>query len=552
MATTMDPSAVVGQVTAGYMRLPLLQKILFPLLIVGAVSGIVLVSRWASRPDYGVLFSDLDQSDAGTVIQKLKELKVKYEIRADGSQIAISPADMVPEIRMALATEGMPKGGTIGLELFDLSTLGATTFQEKIKLQRALQGELERTITSLDAVQSARVHITQPERSVFSKQSSPATASVMLRLNHGKEVVKAQIKGMANLVAGSVPGLTKENVTIVDVFGNLLYPLEEEEQGLAGEATRLAYQRDIERSYVQRIEQMLLKVLGPGRVVARVNADMDFSMNEREEESFDPGGQVLRSERTVDEGQGLSDRGGIPGVVSNLSNDPKLLAPKDSSDRKNGRSEQVRNFEVSRAVSRTSQPRGKLTRISAAVLVDGSPVTVAAAKEGEPSSPPAFKPLEQEMLSQIDTIVKTAIGFDASRGDTVSVENVPFFAPDNSLAEALDQKATQDLIFNSIYRAGPVLFILLFFVIVVRPLIRFLVTPTEAEVDLQRLLPTGIEELEKEMSAERGKRAEIPEVTSSVDMDQLAELMAENSRLVKENPSQAALLIRYWLNDGRM
>jgi flagellar M-ring protein FliF len=548
----MDPSAVVGQVTAGYMRLPLLQKILFPLLIVGAVSGIVLVSRWASRPDYGVLFSDLDQSDAGTVIQKLKELKVKYEIRADGSQIAISPADMVPEIRMALATEGMPKGGTIGLELFDLSTLGATTFQEKIKLQRALQGELERTITSLDAVQSARVHITQPERSVFSKQSSPATASVMLRLNHGKEVVKAQIKGMANLVAGSVPGLTKENVTIVDVFGNLLYPLEEEEQGLAGEATRLAYQRDIERSYVQRIEQMLLKVLGPGRVVARVNADMDFSMNEREEESFDPGGQVLRSERTVDEGQGLSDRGGIPGVVSNLSNDPKLLAPKDSSDRKNGRSEQVRNFEVSRAVSRTSQPRGKLTRISAAVLVDGSPVTVAAAKEGEPSSPPAFKPLEQEMLSQIDTIVKTAIGFDASRGDTVSVENVPFFAPDNSLAEALDQKATQDLIFNSIYRAGPVLFILLFFVIVVRPLIRFLVTPTEAEVDLQRLLPTGIEELEKEMSAERGKRAEIPEVTSSVDMDQLAELMAENSRLVKENPSQAALLIRYWLNDGRM
>jgi flagellar M-ring protein FliF len=193
-----------------------------------------------------------------------------------------------------------------------------------------------------------------------------------------------------------------------------------------------------------------------------------------------------------------------------------------------------------------------LTRISAAVLVDGSPVTVAAAKEGEPSSPPAFKPLEQEMLSQIDTIVKTAIGFDASRGDTVSVENVPFFAPDNSLAEALDQKATQDLIFNSIYRAGPVLFILLFFVIVVRPLIRFLVTPTEAEVDLQRLLPTGIEELEKEMSAERGKRAEIPEVTSSVDMDQLAELMAENSRLVKENPSQAALLIRYWLNDGRM
>lgn len=552
MATTMDPSAVFGQLTAGYMKLPLLQKIVFPLLIVGAVSGIVLVSHWASRPSYAVLLSDLDQTDAGSVVQKLKDMKVKYEIRANGSQIAISPAEMVPEIRMALATEGLPKGGKVGLELFDLSTLGATTFQEKIKLQRALQGELERTITSLDAVQTARVHITQPERSVFAKQSSPATASVMLRLNSGKDVEKAQIKGIANLVAGSVPGLTKENVTIVDVFGNLLYPLEEEEQGLAGEATRLAYQRDIERSYVQRIEQMLVKVLGPGKVVARVAADMDFSMNEREEESFDPGGQVIRSERTIEEGQGLSERGGIPGVATNLTNDPKLLAPKDSSDRSNLRSEKVRNFEVSRAVSRTSQPRGKLLKISAAVLVDGSPVPVAA-KEGETTPPAtAFQPLSQEMLTQIDNIVKTAIGFDASRGDTVTVENVPFHAPDSALVEALDAKAMKDAIFDGIYLAGPVVFILLFFFVVVRPLIKFLITPTEAEVDLQRLLPTGIEELEKEMSAERSKRAEIPEITSSVDLDQLQELMAENSRIVKENPGQAALLIRYWLNDGRM
>lgn len=549
MASNIDPSAVFSQLTEGFMKLPLLQKVIFPLLIVGSIAGIVFVSRWANSPDYTVLFTELPQPDAASVVARLKEMKVKYEIRGDGSTIAISPPELVHELRMTLASEGVPKGGTVGLELFDSASLGATTFQEKVKFMRALQGELERTIGSLAAVQSARVHIAQPERSVFAKKSSEPTASVVLKLRSTDGLEKQQIRGIANLVAGSIEGLKKENVTIVDVYGNLLYPTEEEEKGLGGESTRISYQREIEHGYAQRVEQMLTKVLGPGRAIARVTAEMDFSSNEREEESYDPGGQVIRSERSVAEGEGTQARGGIAGVVSNLTNDPNLVAPQNGAKEANNRSEQIKNYEVSRAVIKTSQPRGKLTKLSVAVLVDGAYEEKPGAKPGDPK---VYKPLESEKLSQIENLVRNAVGFDTQRGDTLTVENIPFFTPEESIASALDKKATYDFVFNSIYRAGPVLFIVLFFFVVVRPLVRFLVTPTEAEVDLQRLLPTGIQELEKELEGERQKNKSLPDYEPAVDLEQLEEIMGENSRLVKENPQQAALLIRYWLNDGRM
>jgi len=550
---SFDPGAILTQLLEGYIKLPLAQKIIFPLLVFASVTGIVYVSKWANRPDYVVLYSDLEPADSSAVIERLKAQKVKYEVRGDGRTIAISPPEMVHELRIGLAGEGIPKGGTVGLEIFEATNLGTTTFQEKIKFIRAIQGELERTIGSLDAVSTTRVHITQPEKSVFGKKNVDASASVLLKLRPGSELDKKQVKGIVNLVAGSVEGLKRENVSIIDVFGNLLNPQEEEgEDGLGLEATRLQYQRDVERGYTQRIEEMLTKVLGPGKVVARVTAELDFSVNEREEESYDPGGQVVRSQRSIEEGSKESLRGGVPGVVSNLSNDANLLAPQAAGEGGNNRKEETKNYEVSRAVTKTSASRGKLIRLSAAVLVDGTYDSVSVpAGSTAPAPQPIFKPLEQEVLARIDGLVKSAVGYDEARGDTVTVENIPFFVPDASLADQLDGKATQDLIFNIVFRAGPVLFLLLFFFLIVRPLVRFLVTPTEAEVDLTRLLPTGLAELEQELNTER-TRANVPSFEPVVDMEQLEELMADNARLVKENPTQAALLIRYWLNDGRL
>ena len=559
MAASLDPSAILSQLTESYVKLPLVQKILFPILTFASIAGIIYVSKWANRPDYVVLYSDLQPADSAAVLTALKAQKIKYDVRDGGASIAVSPPEIVHELRISLAGDGIPKGGVVGFELFDSTSLGTTTFVERLKFLRAIQGELERTINSIDSVASVRVHITQPEKSVFARDGNNPTASVMLKLRPGAELNKKQVKGIANLVAGSVEGLAKENVTIIDTFGNLLTYKEEGEDSMGIEATRLQYQQEVERGYVQRVEQMLAKVLGPGKVIARVTADIDFSANEREEEAYDPSGQVVRSERTVEEGAGSSARGGQPGLASNTTNDPSLLAPPNSNKDSSNHKENIKNFELSRAVTKTSAPRGRLTRLSVAVLVDGlyESVPAAAAAAGKPATTEAapatkvFKPLPAETIAQIESVVKSAVGLDSARGDTLTVENIPFFEAEEELAQSLDKKATQDMIFNGISKAVPVLFVLLFFLMVVRPLVRFLVTPTEAEVDLTRLLPTGIQELERELDAERTK-ANVPTFEPAVDMEQLEELMSENSRIVKENPQQAALLIRYWLNDGRL
>ncbi len=562
MAPSIDPGAILAQLTESFMKLPLIQKIIFPLLIVGSITGIIYVSKWASQPDYTVLYSDLSSADAAAVVTKLKEQKIKYDLRGDGSTIAVSPPEVVHELRLTLATEGLPKGGSLGLELFDSTNLASTTFQEKVKWLRAIQGELERTIGSLDAVQSSRVHITQPEKTVFAKKGPEVTASVLLKLRPGAELEKKQIRGIANLVAGSVEGLKRENVSIVDVFGNLLTSPEDESiDSLSIEATRLQYQREVEKGYAQRIEQMLIRVLGPEKVVARVTADMDFSQSERQEEAYDPSGQVIRSERIVEEGSGQSQRSGIPGVVSNLPADPKLLAAEKGDSTNASHRESLKNYEVSKSVSKTTSPRGKLLRLSVAVLVDSKYAQVASANtastgEAAPAAQPVSASTEENgidpsMISQIESIVRNAVGFDSDRGDTISVEAIPFKQSDIDLSSQMDSKAMQDLIFNVIFKAAPVLFVVLFFIFMVRPLVKFLITPTEAEVDLSRLLPTGIAELERELETERSK-AQLPAFESVVDLEQLEEMVAENSRIVKEHPQQAALLIRYWLNDGRL
>lgn len=585
---TLDPKAILEQLFAGYLKLPLAQKILMPALIVFSISAILFVSKMATEPDYTVLYSDLSPADSGAVVERLKDLKTAYKV--DGNTISVSPPEAVHELRISLASEGLPKTGTVGFELFDGTSFATTTMGEMVKKQRALQGELERTIMSIDSVVSARVHISQPEKTIFAKQAQDPAASVLLKIRPGSELDKKQILGIANFVAGSVEGLKPENVTIIDIFGNLLTPKDGEGDDVGADATRLQYTREVERGYTQRIETMLAKVLGPNKVVARVTADLDFSSSQREEESFDPGGQVARSERTVEEGAGTTQRGGVPGVMSNLTNDPNLLSPPGSGSEQNTRKESVKNFEVSRAIVKSSQAKGKLLRLSAAVLVDGAYLESAAAStDGAASAEGAkaqkvFQPLSQEMLAQVEGVVKSAIGFDSSRGDVVTVENVPFFQPDESLSEEL---AKADKV-NMMYRIGalvvPVLALLLFTFVFLLPIRKFLTDTSGQELDITRLLPQGMPMIEGDgMSnlgsamlgqdargqagsrdggaatadssgapGSEGGRIGLPDLGGSVDMEQLGEIMAESSRLVKENPQQAALLIRYWLNEGRL
>ena len=550
-----DIGQVLGQLIELYAKLPLAQKIAIPFLIAGSMATIIFVSQWASRPDYKVLFSDLQQADAAAVVERLKEQKIAYRLRSDGKTIDVSPPDIVHDLRLELAAAGLPAKASVGFEIFMEKTLGWTSFQENLFYVRGLQGELERTIGAIEAVKSVRVHITNPKRSAFVKRDVLPTASVLLKLRIGEELTKQQIKGITNLVANSVERLVAENVSILDSTGKLLNEKKGSDNVGDADLTRLAYQQQVEEALVRRIETMLSEVLGQGKAVARVSAELDFSQYEREEEQYDPAGQVIRSESSTEEQAGLTAEGGIPGVISNLTNDPGVLTPPDSAKNSNLRSETIRNYEVSRAVSRTKNAAGKVQRLSIGVLVDGKYEALPLAADAPEGSLPEMRyvPLTTEMLRQIDGLVKQTVGFDSTRGDTVTIENIRFTQEGGTLESALAASEQEQMLWRAASYVLPAFVAFLFFAFFVRPLVRFLISPTEAEVDLSRLLPAGIEELEAELEAERSKLTTSSEKAApTIDIAELEELLQENSRMVADNPQQAALLIRYWLNDGRM
>lgn len=550
-----DPGKVFENLVSFYARLPLAQKIALPLLMVGSMSAIVFVTRWAGRPEYQVVFSGMEQTDAAGVVEYLKDKHIDYKLSDEGRTVAISPPTMVDSVRLELSSAGLPKGSTKGFELFDKSTLGTTALAEQITKLRAIQGELERTIMSIDAVKAARVHLNNPEKSAFVKKDSVPTAAVLLKIKAGMELTPAQVKGIAHLVAGSVERLTVENVTIMDSKGNLLNEKSDGVDGGGADLTRLDYQRQIESAYVKRIETMLDEVLGPNKSVARVTVDMDFSKFEKEEEAYDPSGIVTRSERTVDDGSGSKTQTGVPGVSSNLTNDTSLLGAPDSGKGASAHRESVKNYEVSRAVSRTAQAAGRVQRVSVAVLVDGQYVKVPGTEKGEDGKPlqvDQYRPLATEMMRKIENLVKQSVGFDGARGDSVTVENIRFM-PNEAMEEVLAGAAPSMLDKFLFPNIGTVLLVLFFFLFLIRPLVKFLTKPTESEVDLSRLLPSGVEELEAELDAERVKLGSVAEVpVAGIDMEELEGILAQNSKVVKDNPQQAALLIRYWLNDGRI
>jgi len=550
----LDIAGVVDQIGAFYGKLPLSQKIALPLVFVGSVMLLVFVSRWGSRPDYAVLYSGLQTNDSAAVITALKEKKVGYRLRDDGSVIEITPPSLVSELRLELASTGIPQGDGEGFELFNELPLGMTRAWEKVTGLRALQGELAKTIKSIKAVESARVHITTPDRSVFAKRDAEATASVLLKLKRGEELSPRQIKGIVNLVAGAVERLKSANVTILDETGRMLNETPEASDLGVGDVGRLDYQKKLEQEFSRRIESMLSEILGPGKAIARVTADLDFSQYQKEEEVYDPGGVVMRSEQVVEEGAQKNVGGGVPGVISNLTNDPQLLNPPSAQAGESKRQEATRNFEVSRSVAHSVAATGKIVRLTAAVLVDGQR-TASATIETEGATQPAtenYEALPPEMMKQIDRLVKQAIGFDSSRGDIVTVENIRFFEQEDKLHEFLADKNDLSVVIDALPWAFRGLALFLLFVVLILPVVRFLTRPTESEVDLSRLLPSGLEELEVELESERAKTSKLPESPeNAVDIEELEELLAENSSIVAANPQQAALLIKYWLNEGR-
>ncbi len=394
----------------------------------------VFVSMRVSTPDLKLLYSDLTTIDSAAMAAKLQESNIPYEVSQDGARIMVGDND-VGRARMLLAEAGLPNGGSMGYELFDkTSGFGTTNFIQNINQVRALQGELARTISALDGVRSARVHLVLPERELFSRESRQSSASVFLGVKPGASLSGAQVQAIQSLVASAVPQLKANNVSVVDQDGTLLARADGDEDSVITAKTE-----EMRRKYKQRmpraVEDTAGRIVGYGGVRANVTVDLNFDRLSENAEIYDPEGQVMRSSQAVSENtterevppENVSVENNLPGVGNDLFVDQK---PSNES----ARTEETSNFEISKTTRNLVREVGEVKRLSVAVLVDGTYTT---AEDGTKT----YQPRTDEQLDQIAALVRSAIGFDAERGDTLEVVNMQF-----AQIEIAEDDASSDMI----------------------------------------------------------------------------------------------------------
>ncbi len=377
-----------------------------------AIFAIIIIQ--ARVADYGLLYANLSSTDASSVVTWLKTQKIPYQLEDGGRAIQI-PANKVYETRLELAGAGLPQGGSIGFEIFDKQSFGMTDFAQKVNYQRALQGELARTISSLAPVEGARVMLALPEKRIFKGQQKKTTCSVILKLSPGQRLSENQVYGIVHLVAGSIEGLLSENITVIDSNGRILSKKQTESLAETMTPGMLDYQLSLEQRLEKRAQSLLDKALGANNSLARVTAELDFSKVEKMEEIYDPSGTVARSEQVSEEKSGAESTGGVPGVESNLGGSSASISAIPSSS-----TTETIHYEISKTVNRIVAPVGSIKNLSVAVLVADR--FVPGAEGQEPTSTPRT---EKELLS-IKNMITSALGIDANRGDKIEIVSMPF------------------------------------------------------------------------------------------------------------------------------
>jgi len=508
------------------------------MLVVGVVVTTLLafaaLIMLANRTDYRPLFTNLSTEDAGEIVKKLKEAKTPYQITPDGKGVMV-PSDKVYELRLSMASEGLPQGGGVGFEIFDRKNFGMTEFVQKLNYQRALQGELARTISQISGVEQARVHLVMPEKTLFKEAEKPPTASIVLRMKGGKSLRDAEVQGVVHLVASSIEGMNADNVTVLDSRGKIL----SKGGGTADAAAKMTStmqetQRAYERNLEERLQTLLDRVVGGGKTVARATATFDFKQVERVEEKFDPETIAVRSEqRSEEKAGGTTVATGVPGVQTNLGrNAPGTAGGTSGGGSKN---DETLNYEVSRSTSRTIEPVGTLSKVSVAILVDGKYEAPAAVKDGQQAKP-KYIPRSPEELQKIEALVKGAIGFNAERGDQLSIQNIPFQDPEDAAGTADAPKwwnspFVMALFKNLLIGLGFVALILF----VVKPLINTLRTAKPPRLDILETITPDVQE--KLSASERAQLA--------AQMQEQQDLMEK----AKTNPYQVAQILQNWLTE---
>jgi len=532
----------------------------------GLAGFFVFVTTRLTEPDMALLYGNLDPGDSTQIVQKLEQMGVAYELGGDGTTIRV-PADQVLKLRLEVAQDGLPSGGTIGYEIFDRDQpLGTTSFEQQVNRLRALEGELARTIRMIQQVGSARVHLVIPERQLFATEQPKPTASIILTMKGGAVLEKPQVMAIQHLVAAAVPNLKVGDVSVIDASGNLLAGGDSSDDGTGGGSAddmRLGYENRVRRS----IEELLQRSLGYGKVRAEVTAELNFDRITTNSETFDPNGQVVRSTQTVDEKNNSTDSQGAGQVtvannIPNPNGAPAAATPPSTSN--TARTEETVNYEISKQTEVHIQETGEVKKLSVAVLVDG---TYATAADGSV----AYTPRTPEELDQIGKLVKSAIGFDEQRGDKVEIVNMRFAAPTEIGADAstgLFLGFTNNDVMRMIEVGVLGLLGALALLFGVRPLLTRLTAPFVASAAAQLARPAPAAQLagpapaasaaQAAMAAADAAEGRMPNTSLANELDRMIDVNQIEGRvrasslkkvgeLVEHHPDEAVNIMRGWM-----
>lgn len=532
-----------------------------PLLIAGAAAIAIIVAMvlWAKQPDYRVLYSNVSDQDGGAIVTQLTQMNIPYRFSETGGAIEV-PADKVHELRLRLAQLGLPKGGAVGFELLDQEKFGISQFSEQVNYQRALEGELARTIETLGPVKSARVHLAMPKPSLFVREQKSPSASVTVNLAPGRAMDEGQISAVVHLVSSAVAGLPPGNVTLVDQSGRLL--TQSNTSGRDLNDAQLKYAADVEGRVQRRIEAILSPIVGNGNVHAQVNAQIDFDNKEQTEEQYHPNGNpseaVMRSRQLNESEQvGGPYPGGVPGALSNQpapANNAPITANAPQNGQQNQNAQQTTststansagprntqrnettNYEVDRTIRHTKMNVGDVQRLSVAVVVNYRTLA-----DGKPL------PLNADQLKQIEDLTREAMGFSQQRGDTLNVVNSQFNATDESAGELPFWQ--QQAFIDQLMTAGRWLLVLIVAWILWRKAVRpQLVRREEERKALLENAQTRQMPEEEAVEVRLSKDEQTQQRRANQRLS--AEVMSQRIREMSDNdPRVVALVIRQWMS----
>lgn len=529
----------------------------------GVAIGIVIffffLSVRLNNADMTLLFGDLDSADSAKIVSRLEALNIPYEIRGNGNQIMV-PSDRALRLRMTMAEEGLPNGGSVGYEIFDKAeSFGTTKFIQNVNLVRALEGELARTIRTLGRVEEARVHLVLPKRQLFSRKQQESSASVVIKTRGPQKLPKQEVLSIQHLVAAAVPGLKITRISVIDSRGRLLARAgSADDGGLTTPADNEELQHNEEARMVRVIEELLEQSVGLGKVRAQVSAEMNFDRITTRSESYDPDGQVVRSTQNVEEKASNAERSNARGVsVSNNLPDAQggNPAPGSQTGSQSNRTEETVNFEISKTTRQHVREIGEIKRLSVAILVDGTYTTDSKGNR-------VYKPRSQAELDKLAALAKSAVGFDQKRGDRLEIINMQFVS-------ALDKEADfVEPLFGltkaDYFRIAEIFVLaavgILVIMLVVRPLVsrtlEALPTALERAAEQNLLANQAAEAAALAGPAETGVEELVEDdpnddliSVAAVEGKVRASALKKISEIVERHPEETVGIIRQWMHD---